>query len=702
MFSMRSTYLFINSQTVWAVKANEKRLTMNCYGLFDRLAKLFATDVKRLLMRIIFAFTFLGSITSALAGPVQPGSIVDLQLRWHHQFQFAGYYAAVEKGFYKEEGLDVRLHAGDPTHQPVQEVMSGHAQYAEGNSEVLFQRLQGKPLVALAAIFQHSPSVLLTRKDSGIDSVHDLIGKKVMLMNINDDADFLTMFLSEGVSLSQVKIMPSSYKLDDLISGKVDAFDSYITNEPFFLKQRHIAYNIIDPGNYSIDFYSDILFTTETELRDNPKRVEALRRATFKGWRYAMDHPNEIIDLLINKYHVEKTREHLEYEAAEMRKLIFPDLIEIGYMNPGRWQHMADTFAKAGLVQPGYSLDGFIYDSAPKHLPDWILPLLVAVIIALAAATFASYHLRQLNQRLAQAQDTLKGSEERLRLALGAANQSWFDLNVQNGEIHISEEYPKMLGYSPDEFHTSLQEWQDGLHPEDRGSVLVSFRECLSQGGPTKMEYRRRTKDGNWVWLNSVGKITEWGPQHQALRMIGIHTNITEHKLLELELKRQAHVDYLTGVSNRGHFMELAEQELSRAVRYGNALSIFMMDIDFFKKVNDAHGHKVGDIVLKKLAEICQQTLREVDVIGRLGGEEFAILLPETGKEESTEAAERLREAIENAKVPLEKGLPLQFTVSIGVSSLVSKEDNMDVLLNRADQALYQAKNSGRNRVCVN
>jgi len=100
--------------------------------------------------------------------------VIDLQLRWHHQFQFAGYYAAVAKGFYRQEGLEVRLHAGDPAHQSVQEVLSGRAHYASGNSEVLYKRLQGKPLVALAAIFQHSPSILLVRKDSGIGSVHDL------------------------------------------------------------------------------------------------------------------------------------------------------------------------------------------------------------------------------------------------------------------------------------------------------------------------------------------------------------------------------------------------------------------------------------------------------------------------------------------------------------------------------------------------
>ncbi len=660
-----------------------------------------SNEDKLKVMKIISAFTFICSISSALAGTSQSENVVDLQLRWHHQFQFAGYYAAVEKGFYQEEGLDVHLHAGDPTHQPVQEVMSGRAQYAEGNSEVLFQRLQGTPLIALAAIFQHSPSVLLTRKDSGIDSVHALIGKKVMLMNITDDADFLATFLSEGVSLTQVKVMPSSYNLDDLVSGKVDAFNSYLTNEPFFLKQRHLAYNIIDPSNYGIDFYSDILFTTKAELRDNPKRVEAIRRATLKGWRYAMDHPNEIIELLINKYNVEKTRDHLEFEATEMRKLIFPDLIEIGHMNPGRWQQMAETFVKAGLIKPGYSLDGYIFDTTPRHLPDWILLVLIVVIIILTAVSYATYYLQRLNRRLAEAQVTLRGSEERLRLALGAASQGWFDLNVKSGNISVSEEYPKILGYDPTEFHTNLQEWKDRLHPEDRDAVMVAFRDCMSNGGPTSMEYRRQTKDGNWIWLSSVGKITEWGPLHQPLRMIGIHTNITNHKLLEIELKRQAHIDYLTGISNRGRFMELAEQELNRAVRYGNPLSIFMMDIDYFKRVNDTHGHKVGDIVLKKLAEICQQTLREVDVIGRLGGEEFAILLPETGIGEAAEAAERLKEAIENTKVPLESGLPLQFTVSIGVSSLTSKEDNMDVLLNRADQALYQAKNAGRNRVCV-
>lgn len=644
----------------------------------------------------IFAFLSAGM---AIATQVHATEVVNLQLRWHHQFQFAGYYAALEKGFYKEEGLDVRIHAGDPAHQPVPEVLAGHAQYAEGNSEVLYQRLLGKPLIALAAIFQHSPSVLLTRRDSGIESVHDLMGKKVMLMNMTEDADFLSMFLSEGVSPSQVQIIPSSYNINDLVSGKVDAFNSYTTNEPYFLKQKNIAYNIVDPSTYRIDFYSDILFTSEAELRNHPKQVEAMRRATLKGWRYAMDHPDEIITLLLNKYHVEKTRAHLEFEAAEMRKLIFPDLIEIGHMNAGRWQHMADTFVKAGLIKPGYQLDGFIYDTSPKHALEWVLPLLNVALILLTIVSAVTYYLQRLNRRLTKTQSILSESEERLRLALGAANQGWFDINVQTGAVSVSPEYAKILGYEPDEFTSNLQVWETGIHPEDRPLVMETYRKCLADGEPMAMEYRRQKKDGEWIWVRSIGKFTAWTPEHQPLRISGIHTDITAQKVAEFELVRQAHIDYLTGFNNRGHFMQQAELELKRVVRYGGTLSIFMMDVDHFKKINDTYGHKVGDLVLQKLAAVCRDTLRMIDIIGRVGGEEFAILLPETTEQEAIRVAERLRQAIANAKIPLGHGLPLSITVSIGITSLISKDDNIDVLLSFADKALYAAKNAGRNRI---
>jgi diguanylate cyclase (GGDEF)-like protein len=176
---------------------------------------------------------------------------------------------------------------------------------------------------------------------------------------------------------------------------------------------------------------------------------------------------------------------------------------------------------------------------------------------------------------------------------------------------------------------------------------------------------------------------------------------LEQAQLLQQELEQKANIDFLTGINNRGHFMNLAETELARAKRYGSTPSFFMMDIDHFKRINDTHGHKAGDLVLKKLAEICLHELREVDIIGRVGGEEFAVLLPETDKEMATEVAERLRLAIEHAQVGIGSGAPIRFTVSIGIASVASMEESLDILLMQADKALYEAKHAGRNRICV-
>jgi diguanylate cyclase (GGDEF)-like protein/PAS domain S-box-containing protein len=207
--------------------------------------------------------------------------------------------------------------------------------------------------------------------------------------------------------------------------------------------------------------------------------------------------------------------------------------------------------------------------------------------------------------------------------------------------------------------------------------------------------------DGNGpVWL-LVNAFPEFSLDGKLVKVVANFSDITEQKLLQQKLQDQAQVDYLTGLCNRRHFMHQAEMELARAIRYGKNLALFMMDVDHFKSINDSHGHQMGDLVLKKLAEICTGELREVDIIGRVGGEEFAVLLPETGEAEGAAVAERIRIAIENGKVSMDKGLPIRFNVSIGVTFLVSEEDNLDVLFARADRALYEAKAAGRNRTQV-
>ncbi|MDO9320310.1 MAG: ABC transporter substrate-binding protein [Pseudomonas sp.] len=344
-----------------------------------------------------------------------PLQVIDFQLRWKHQFQFAGYYAAIAQGYYREEGLDVRLHEGAPGKTPVDEVLTGRAQYAESNSELLYERLNGKPLVALAAIFQHSPSVLLARADTGIRTVHDLLGKRVMLMNAQTDADFLTMFRREGMDAGRIQLQPSSYAIEDLASGKVDAFNSYLTNEPFFLQQQGIEYVVISPSTYGIDFYSDILFTSEAEVEEHPERVEAFRRATLRGWRYAMDHPEEIIELLIKQYQVPKSRAHLQFEAQVMRSLILPDLIEIGHMNPGRWHRMAEAFLEQGMVPDTGRLEGFSYDPNPPQQVKRLQRIIVVISLGAALALAVTLALLAIQRRLMREIRLRKQAEAEVR-----------------------------------------------------------------------------------------------------------------------------------------------------------------------------------------------------------------------------------------------------------------------------------------------
>lgn len=181
--------------------------------------------------------------------------------------------------------------------------------------------------------------------------------------------------------------------------------------------------------------------------------------------------------------------------------------------------------------------------------------------------------------------------------------------------------------------------------------------------------------------------------------LVGISTDITQHKNLEQRLAHMAYTDYLTGLPNRSYFFEMAQKEFARARRYREPLAIAMIDLDHFKLINDTYGHEVGDLVLKEVANVCRATLRESDIIGRIGGEEFAVLWPNADEAHAAEAAERLRAAIDIAKLPRQQGMPVQFTASLGVATINSDDANIDVILHRADKALYEAKAAGRNRV---
>jgi two-component system sensor histidine kinase EvgS len=304
--------------------------------------------------------------TSVATVEIPEKEAVTIQLRWSHQFQFAGYYAAIEKGFYADEGLAVTLAAAAPGTDRIAPVLDGRAQYGVGDAGVLALRADGLPLVVLAQIFQNSPSVLIAKRSSNILGPGDLVGKKIMLSgDAIGSAAIPTMITETLGGMDRVRVVPRTQGVAGLISGKVDAMAGYLSNEPFFLKQMGVDVNIIDPRSFGVDFYGDNLFTTERELADHPERVEKVLRATLKGWDYALKNKDEIIRLILARYNPHLTRDQLAFEAKVIDQMIMADLVPIGDINPRRYRFVAISLYRLGLCTSPDVPEGFIHNERP-------------------------------------------------------------------------------------------------------------------------------------------------------------------------------------------------------------------------------------------------------------------------------------------------------------------------------------------------
>ena len=338
--------------------------------------------------------------------PARAENVV-LQLRWHHQFQFAGYYMAREKGYYSDRGISVTIRPLGREIHPVTEVITERAHFGIGSTGLLLEKNSGKPVVALGAIFQHSPLVFIARKDSGIKTVNQMKGKRVMISQGNQDFE-LTLLLEKTRMMDHVTLLPSSTDPLDLARNKTDVFNAYMSNEPYILETRGVPVNIIDPKDYGIDFYGDILFTSESLIRKKPGMVENFRTASLMGWAYALSHPEETIEIIKSRYGSEKSKSELRFEENIIRELMELDIVEIGHMNRQRWESIMKGLSLAGSTEVRVSLDSFIY-SPPRAVP-WgkILPWAVLLLLFIAALVAFSIIQTRMKRRLQRALEEVK------------------------------------------------------------------------------------------------------------------------------------------------------------------------------------------------------------------------------------------------------------------------------------------------------
>lgn len=803
--------------------------------------------------------------------PMLASDQLTVQLQWKNQFQFAGFYIAKEMGFYEEVGLDVTLKEIDGGLNVVDEVLNGNAQYGVGRSSLLLYRAQGAPVVALAAIFQDSPSVLLS-VDPSIRAPADLRGKRVMMTTDEaESAAIMAMLMTNGVRRDELQLQPHSFDYRDLVSGKTDAMACYISNEPFLLSEERVAFHMFNPKDYGFDFYGDILFTTEQELRQHPERVRRFFEATMRGWQWAFDHIEESARLILERYNTQgKSLDALIAEGNALASLAHAPDGRIGAITQQRFARIAELYRLSGLLQKPVDLDAFVnplhlgqrhvrigilakrghentlqrwqplidylnnrlpqyyFKAVPLEFNEFEGPIVAEQIDFIFTNTMFYVQLehRYGVSRIATLLNAGSSPDQPLKHFGGV-----IFTRAGNGDINRLEDlkghtfaavHPRSFGgwmmayeeladhgIDPDtELYVSFQNTHDkvvysvldgtadagtvrtdtlermareghidldavkvlGLKQYDRFPYLVSTR-LYPEWPIAKLRHTpdriahdvvaaliditpdspvaRETAIGGWTvpvdyssvhamlrklkmppynlraisFADIYAQYSLWiylGAMLFIIVMVHLfHTRRTnrflQHYNLKLDrevtqrtralaaanekLKELARTDPLTGIHNRLYFMEVAEKYYGIALRNGTPMQALMLDVDHFKLINDSFGHQCGDEILKLFADTIRSLLRRSDLFGRIGGEEFAIILQNTSLDGAHDFAQRLRQAIEDLRYR-QNGDTVTFTVSIGIAEHRDDTD-FKTLMSRADEALYKAKEQGRNTVCL-
>ncbi|MBY0239111.1 MAG: EAL domain-containing protein [Burkholderiaceae bacterium] len=646
---------------------------------------------------------FAGMVLAALGAlPAQAQEKLTLQLKHTHQFQFAGYYAAVEKGYYREAGLDVQILEGADGNEPERAVLAGKAHYGVGSSSLLLARLAGKPVVVLGVVFQHSPYALIMAQSGATPDLQSIVGKRAMIGSLTDEltqADEIMAYLKkEGIDPANLIRVEHTYNPDDLVKGRVDALSVYVTNEPDYLDRIGFPYDIYSPRNAGIDFYGDNLFTSEQEIKQHPERVKAFRAASMRGWQYAMSHQEEIADLILNKYSRRNDRQHLLFEARAMVPLVQPVLVEIGYMNPERWQHIADIYAELGMLQKGVTFDGFLYNVESGRSLVWLYRVLGAASVLLIVG--AVVHFSLLTRERNRAREAIRKGEERFRTMFEAAPLGIALIDTRTGRFNdINPRYQQIAGRTLEEMKAST--WRDLSHPEDVAAeqLQIDAMAAHRQSG-FKLAKRMLRPDGSVVWVDaSITAVSGAGANasaQQALHLCMIE-DITEKKQTEALIWQQANFDTLTQLPNRRMFHNRLEQAIIKSRRDGSRIAILFIDLDHFKEVNDTLGHHQGDILLVDAARRIGACVRESDTVSRLGGDEFTVILGELSEIGRVETI--AQNIIDSLRAPFQLGQEQAFvSASIGITLYPDDASSVDDLLKHADQAMYAAKDAGRNR----
>jgi len=723
---------------------------------------------------------------------------ITLYLDWLNQFQFAGYYIAKEKGYYDNFNLDVEINEYSNNLNVTQKVISNKATYGVGKSSLIIDKFDGNNIVLLSSIFQNSPLILITLKNSNIKTPKDLKNKKIMITDdAKESASIKSMIVSQGINLNEITIQKHSFLLDDLINGKTDAMACYLSNEPYILDKKGIEYNLINPHHYNFDFYEGILFTSQDELENNKTRVHNFNNASLKGWEYAFNNIEETAQIIYEKYNSQnKTLDSLIYEGKVLKELSMINENLLGNINPRTIDEIKRFYSLLGLnnINNNFTTESILLNKTDilidnkqlKYLNDNQFSLLsknnnipfsfensnkligieidfwnliskklskpfnieemiennVTNIFTDSIKTQFVYGFKKYDNDY-----LLSNSVAQIPIAIATNNDKNYitDLSsLKDVSIAVSDnlgiistlenDYPninfikvnsiedgikllkknKIFGLIDDIYtisHNIIGNHQDTFKINTTLRYKIDmhlkiekenkeFLELINNAINTFTEKEKATilnsyqlilynKDIDYIYvLKFVIPLT-------ILLAIFVFLNyrlsneIRKRKESEIKLSYYANKDALTNIFNRRRIEEICEEELNRCKRYDISFSIIFFDINDFKIINDLLGHHSGDDVLIKIANAISKNIRKTDYLGRWGGDEFLIILPQTNISQIKTIISTLEKSLQNIDFNLEKNI--KATCSFGFAEY-EKGDDLDSLLRKADESMYLVK----------
>ena len=325
--------------------------------------------------KFVGSATFLVIVVAGLfTASTHAAERVVLQLRWDHQFQFAGYYAALWRGYYDDAGLEVEIRSAfEPDgrfHSVTQEIAERRADFGIAASDILIARHEGNPLVILASIFQQSPVAFYATAETGLQSPVDLTRLRVATLGRSGYAhvELLAMLRAENIDPSLVSQQHIQSKLGiyDLAKGVADVATGFTISADWLAAELGLRLTKLRPATYGVDFYGDTLFTHRRLVKDNPRLVQKFITASLKGWEYALAHSGEIADRISREFTrtvpITDFSGFNRFQIEPVKALVQHPLVEVGHINPRRWQRMHEVLKDARLVKGRFDPDDLIFN----------------------------------------------------------------------------------------------------------------------------------------------------------------------------------------------------------------------------------------------------------------------------------------------------------------------------------------------------